>query len=159
MKKLFLLALIAATPSSAAWAADTSNGCGLGWHVTQSTTLSATTTRGTTNSTLPSTFSMTSGSSGCAKHAIAQRDVPAFQYVVVNYDSLTVEMAQGRGENLTAFARTMGCGDDTVALFGQMTQRRYSSIMSDGELTPIELFTHIKGQVAGDPVLSIACRS
>ena len=42
-----------------------SDGCGLGSEVTQKKSLLATTTRGTTNGTIPPAFGMTSGTIGC----------------------------------------------------------------------------------------------
>lgn len=159
-KIIALLTLVAAfTLPIASWAADSSNGCGLGWSVTQAQTLFGTSTRGTTNTFLPNTFSMTSGTSNCAKHPIAQKDVPAFEYVAVNHDALTVEMAQGSGENIAALARTMGCADASVEQFGRMTQSHYSAIVGAGGLAPDELFENVKNQLQGDPVLSIACHS
>ena len=159
MKKHLALVLFVSIAPLAAHADDTSSGCGLGWEVTKSTTLSATTTRGTTDTSLPNTFSMTSGTSGCAKHPIAKNDMPAFEYAVVNHDALTIEMAQGQGENLTAFARTLGCGDGAVARFGQMAQSHYGQITGGGTAAPAEFFDRVKGQVSADPVLSLACRT
>src|SRR4051812_42927982 len=74
--------------------------CGLGWQVTQKKTLSAKTTRGTTNAFVPPTFGMTTGTIGCAQHPLSKRDVEGALYATTNFDELSVEMAEGQGEFL-----------------------------------------------------------
>jgi hypothetical protein len=78
---------------------------------------------------------------------------------MVNYESLSIEMAQGSGENLAAFARTLGCGDASVAAFGKMTQQNYSKIMDQGSAGPTEFLDTVKSQLQADPALSVACRA
>src|SRR5689334_13977730 len=92
-----------------AQAEDKSNGCGIGWQVTNRETLLGSSTRMTTNAFLPNTFSMTSGTSGCAKHPLAEKDTPAATFIVSNYDPLLLDMSTGRGEYLEGLARAMGC--------------------------------------------------
>lgn len=142
---------------SLAHAADTSDGCGVGWMITQRTSLSATSTRGTTNGFLPNTFSMTSGTSGCAKHPIVKKDEPAFEYVRNNYDTLKIALAEGRGEDLNTLAYVMGCRGDAVDAFGGTMQGNYRTIVGEGNPSVTDLFDHLKDQVAKDPVLSSSC--
>ena len=160
MKFFILPALLVLSFSVSTWGADTSDGCGLGWNITSNTTLSATTTRGTTNATLPPSFSMSSGTSGCAKHQIAKKeDRPAFEYALNNYDSLTIDMARGHGENLTAFARTLGCADGAIEQFSRVAQRHYDDITGAGIQDALRFFKNVKNQIQEDPFLNVACRT
>lgn len=76
-----------------------------------------------------------------------------------NLDSLKVEMAEGRGETLRGFARTLGCSDAAYPAFGNMTQRNYESIVSEGDASGIELFQKVQGQIQGDPALALSCNA
>ncbi|MGZ3705003.1 MAG: DUF3015 family protein, partial [Bdellovibrionota bacterium] len=83
-----------------------SDGCGLGWQVTQKKSFLATTTRGTTNGVVPPTFGMTSGTIGCDQHSFAKNELPALNMVATNQDALMIDIAAGGGENLAALAQT-----------------------------------------------------
>jgi hypothetical protein len=135
------------------------DGCGLGWQVTKKKTLSAVTTRGTINVSVPPTFGMTSGTLGCAQHPLTQRDVDGARYAFNNFDVLSIEMAEGQGEFLTGFARTLGCDDASLEAFSHMTQSHYRSIMNEGKATRIEMFDNIKTEMRNDPVLSARCNA
>lgn len=121
-----------------------SDGCGLGWEITNKKSLVATTTRATTNAVVPPTFGMTTGTIGCDQHSIARRDVPAAQFVASNYDALMMDMAQGQGENLQALAHTMGCTD--AKAFGEMTRREFSSLTQDAD--SLELVRRLRAEAA-----------
>ena len=86
-----------------------SDGCGLGWRVTQEKTMIATTTRATSLPTMP--FGMTSGTLGCDQHPLAAKDMEAAGFVAVHADALRLEAAAGRGERLAALSEVMGCAD------------------------------------------------
>tara|TARA_R110000868_G_scaffold204946_1_gene453119 strand:+ start:11633 stop:12034 length:402 start_codon:yes stop_codon:yes gene_type:complete len=91
------------------FAADSSSGCGVGWQVTQRTSLSASSTRSTTNAILPNTISMTSGISGCAHHSIVKVDSEVQYFAEANLENLQLEIAQGNGEYLVTLSNLMGC--------------------------------------------------
>jgi hypothetical protein len=133
--------------------------CGLGWQVTQKKTLSATTTRGTTNAFVPPTFGMTTGTIGCAQHPLSQRDVDGARYAYNNFDVLSIEMAEGQGEFLKGFALTMGCDASSVEAFSHMTQSHYRSIMNEGKASRLEMFDNVKSELKNDPVLSARCNA
>lgn len=140
-------------------APDQGDGCGLGWQITQKRTMFATTTRGTTNGFVPPTFGMTSGTIGCAQHPLAKKDLPAAAYAFNNYEPLSFEMAQGSGEYLAAFARTLGCEDAVQAEFGRTMQENFSSIMGNENTTAVEMFHNVKNQVRQNPALASGCRA
>ncbi len=100
------LALLVSTVSYAA-SGDKSSGCGPGWNVTDKMSFSATTTRGTTNSYV-TPFAMTSGTSGCAKHTIADNN-GSYEFIASHRDQIILEASQGQGEYLTALATNLGC--------------------------------------------------
>lgn len=130
------------------------DGCGLGWQVTDKKTWVGTTTRGTTNLFVPPTFGMTSGTIGCDQHPVAMKDMDAATFVATNLEPLSIEMAQGQGEYLTAFAQTMGCSD--VSAFGRMTQNHYSEIMGT-QSSGVEVFKRVKSRVQTDATLASSC--
>lgn len=141
MKKLLLLGMMLGASAQAS-SGGGSDGCGLGWQITSKKTMVATTTRATTNAVVPPTFGMTTGTIGCDQHPIAMRDVPAVQFVATNYDALLLDMAQGEGEMLSAFARTLGCRNPAV--FGEMTRKEFSSLTEGAD--SLELVRRVQGK-------------
>lgn len=135
---------------------DQSDGCGVGWAITKKHSLSATTTRGTTNSSLPPTFGMTSGTSGCARHGLAKKDVEAYKFAIANFENLSIEMAQGQGEYLQAFARTLGCSDSATATFGTMSQKNYKALFH-GTSSGADLLINVQQQIRSSQELTGSC--
>jgi hypothetical protein len=117
-----------------------SDGCGLGWQVTQKKSFLATTTRGTTNGVVPPTFGMTSGTIGCDQHSFAKNEMPAVNMVATNQDAILIDIAAGGGENLAALTQAMGCHDASAvaakaqasysALVGASSEQLYRSVKS-----------------------------
>ena len=134
------------------------DGCGLGWQVTQKKTMLGTSIRGTTNAFVPPTFGMTSGTMGCEKHDIAKNDMDAAKFAFNNQEPLTIEMAQGQGEYLAGFAKTLGCDDTAQPEFAKMAQNQYGEIVKDGQ-SPLGLLKNVKAQMKKNPVLSVSCRA
>jgi hypothetical protein len=115
-----------------------SDGCGLGWQVTSKKSFLATTTRGTTNSVVPPTFGMTSGTIGCDTHSFARRDQQAVEFVASNKDPLLMDMAQGKGEYLQSLFQVMGCDISSKA-------------------TPVEMYSTVRAHVKSNPELARSC--
>lgn len=134
-----------------------SDSCGLSWQVVKSKTIVGTSTRGTTNGVLNPSWSMTSGTSGCDKHDIAQKDAESVKYVAANYNSIKADMAEGQGEYLVGLARLMGCNDQAVSSFQQMTKKNYKSITSGSDA--FETLQNVKGVMSRDASLSASCSS
>lgn len=133
--------------------------CGLGWQVTQKQTLSAVTTRGTTNAVVPPTFGMTSGTIGCKQMPLSKNDEQALKYAYNNFDTLSVEMAEGQGEFLQAFAQSLGCADSVYPQFSRLMQDHYRSIMKDGSANSFQMFNQVKSELKQDTVLAIGCNA
>lgn len=147
MRKLVFAFVAATIVGSFAQAADTLDGCGLGWQVTDKKTYTATTTRGTTNAFVPPTFGMTTGTMGCAKLDIGKKDVEASNYVATNFDSLKSELAAGRGEYVTALASALGC-KASADMIGSRLQQNYDAVVAPAQ-NSAQLFQNIKAEVAG----------
>ncbi len=153
--RIFIIAALIFTPFFAqASSPGGSDMCGLGWSVTQKKSFLGSTTRTSTNFTIPPTFGMTSGTINCDQHSLAQRDLPAAKVVVANYDVLKVEMASGSGETLAALAQTMGCSEAAVPAFGKSMQKNYEKIIGSSSL---DMFENVKSQVKQEKALAQAC--
>lgn len=112
MKKfLGSLALVGVLASSAFAGANTNVGCGLGsklidkqgliWNLFQITT---------NNSTGTQTFGITSGTSGCQWQGLVM-DTRVQEFVASNMDTLSKEIAQGKGESLDTFVELLQVED------------------------------------------------
>lgn len=148
MRKI-ILAVSCLLTTSTAFAADKSDGCGLGWQITSKTTFSATSTRGTTNGFVPPTLGMTSGTLGCAQHGLVENDRESLNYVATNFDAIKFEMARGEGHKLAALAETMGCRS-AGATFGTTVQNNYGSIVSNHAVSPVEVVINLRRLVASE---------
>ncbi|MBF0238906.1 MAG: DUF3015 family protein [SAR324 cluster bacterium] len=139
------------------FARDGSDGCGMGWDVTEEKSFLGTSTRGTTNATFSPTFSMTSGTSGCDKHSIVRQDARGIHYAEANFSNLKMEIPQGNGEFLFGFAQVLGCGDVTE-MFGTVMQKNYEKIYSSEQITPVEMYQNVLQQIRNNDALSGSCR-
>jgi hypothetical protein len=135
------------------------DGCGLGWQVTDKKTIAASITRGTTNGVIPPSFGMTTGTLGCSKHPFAKRDQQGVVYALTNYDSLNIEMAEGHGEYLEGLARSMGCNDAAFGEFSHVTQTNYRTISEGGKANAVKMFLNIKKQIKQNPALATNCNA
>lgn len=140
-----LLLVLATTLASTAFAADTLDGCGLGWQVTDKKTYTATTTRGTTNAFVPPTFGMTTGTLGCQQLEVGKNDQEATTYVATNFQPLKSELALGQGEYVTALATAMGCKSAASAV-GAKLQQNYNKVVAPA-VNSVELYKGIKAEV------------
>ncbi len=59
--------------------------------------------------TLPNTFSMTSGTSGCEDHSLVKVDKLPLHFSEANYEMLLSDMSNGRGETVATLAGILGC--------------------------------------------------
>ena len=136
---LMTVALFALVAPAFASDGGGSDGCGLGWQVTSKKSFLGTSTRSTTNGIIPPTFGMTTGTIGCDKHTFALNDMPAVNYVASNKDALMIEMAAGKGENLSALAQTLGCTDTNA--FAAKAQAGYANLVNSSS---VEFYKNVK---------------
>lgn len=72
-------------------------------------------------------FAISSGTSGCYKPSI-RAEAEQEMFVTENFDTLAMEMAQGKGEYLESFAALMGCEKEA---FSAGAKANYRSLMSE----------------------------
>ncbi len=120
-------------------------GCGLGSMLFEKNTkvhqVLAATTNGTFGTT---TFGITSGTSNCTGGGVARADKEREMFVEANFETLTTEMAQGKGETLAAFGSLLGCTDS--AKFGAFAQSNYAGTFSKAS-TPAELLGVVENEL------------
>jgi len=159
MTKLIIVLLGAFVLSTSALAADSSSGCGMGWYVVKNNSLLSSALRTTTNGLfLNATFGMTFGTSNCAKHSIVQRDKEDLYFAESNKEYLAIELAEGSGEYVATFARTLGCSERAIPAFGEQVRSQYGQVLPSSETTPGELLQNIRSVIGQDPYLAAECQ-
>lgn len=161
MKKLpVLVALLALPLASSAFAAGYgAAGCGWGGKVIGKNNdimaqLGATILNGVSSN---KTFAQTSGTSGCGKSGLVAAESEQSLFVASNYDNLVKQMAVGKGEDLNTLAGLLGCTGNKAEEFASFTQRNYSSIFANAQVTPSEMLVSLKHDLSSDPTLSTTC--
>ncbi len=100
---------------------DKSSGCGLGWKVSKRMSITSSSVRLSTNSfTTP--YGMTSGTSGCKRHSIVQKESKQIHFVEENLDQLELEMSIGKGQFVEQLASLLGC-ENKVGAFTKTMQK------------------------------------
>ncbi len=141
--RLSLVALLLMAFASVSRAGDSSSGCGLGWQVFPKNSLVSSALRSTTHFILPNTFSMTSGTSGCARHDIVMNEYKAIHFAEANYKQLMMDMARGQGEYLNGFASVTNYKGDMNA-FGAFVQENFVNLYPTASTSPSEMVTNFR---------------
>ena len=123
---------------------DTGPGCGLGklaWaDYKNQKNIAPQVMMATTNGTFGSgTFGISSGTSGCTNDGQVMADQKTTMFALLNFENLTQEMAQGKGEHLASLAALMGIPDEQHPAFFALTQERYSDLVQAGETSSVAL--------------------
>jgi Protein of unknown function (DUF3015) len=100
---------------------------------------------------------ITAGTSGCDVSKQVNNESPRDQFVSINLENLSQEMAVGDGEYLHALASLMGCGQDTYADFGQMTREQYPALMAQADVSSDQLVTGLEHEIVTRPELASRC--
>ncbi|MDR4467519.1 MAG: DUF3015 domain-containing protein [Nitrospira sp.] len=139
---------------------DTGPGCGLGklaWaEYKGQKEIAPQVLMATTNGTGMNTIGISSGTSGCTNDGKIMSEHKTNVFASLNFDALSAEMAQGKGEHLTSLATLMGIPADRHGEFFAMTQERYTSLVQAGEASPVALVKSLNDAIAGHPVLAQA---
>ena len=165
MKTLLLVSvsvLALGLPTMEALAAhpDTGPGCGLGKVAWQDykhpEMIGPQLLMSTTNNTiLPwQAFGITSGTLGCKNNGKWFAEHKAAVFANLNFEDLSQEMAQGRGEHLASLATLLGVPAEHQAEFFAMTQEQYTSLIQSGEASPVALVKALHEAMAAHPVLA-----
>lgn len=127
MKKVVLSAIATLALSTAAYAANSQTGCGLGGQIIKSPDSAVMyALQATTNGTSANqTFGITSGTSGCKKTKLVLNEQAA-EFVAANMDQLSTEIAQGHGESVDTLAELLEV--ENKADFAATLQANYNSI-------------------------------
>jgi Protein of unknown function (DUF3015) len=137
---------------------DTGPGCGLGkilWaDYKHQKNIAPQVMMATTNATGMNTFAITSGTSGCTNDGQVMAEHKINVFVAVNFDNLSQEMAQGRGEYLASLATLMGIPADHESEFFAMTQKQYAGLVEAGDNSPVTMVKALNDGIVGHPVLA-----
>jgi len=163
LSKLFVVlgAVVVASQAGLAMAAnpDTGPGCGLGklaWaDFKNQKNIAPQVMMATTNGTFGSnTFGISSGTSGCTNDGQVWADQKTTMFALMNFENLTQEMAQGKGEHLASLASLMGIPEEQHAAFFALAQERYTTLVQAGETSSVALVKALNDAVAKNPVLA-----
>ena len=164
MRKLAVLlsivfACVQATSVLAAPNPDTGPGCGLGklaWSdYKKQKNIAPQILMATTNGTFGSqTFGISSGTSGCTNDGVVMAQEKTNVFVAINFDDLSQEMAQGRGEHLASLATLMGVPAEQQTEFFAMTQERYLALIQAGDGSPVAMVKALHEAITHHPVLA-----
>lgn len=109
----------------------------------------------TTNGTFGSqTFGISSGTSGCTNDGTIMAEHKTTLFAELNFENLSQEMAQGRGEHLASLATLMGVPTEQQPAFFALAQERYATLIQGGEEAPKALLTALHDAMAQHPVLA-----
>jgi len=138
---------------------DTGPGCGLGklaWSdFKNQKNIAPQVLMATTNGTFGSnTFGISFGTSGCTNDGKVWAQHKVTMFASINFENLSQEMAQGRGEHLTSLATLMGVPAEQQAEFFAMTQERYTTLIQSGETSPVAVVKALHDAMAEHPVLA-----
>lgn len=139
---------------------DTGPGCGLGklaWaDYKNQKNIAPQVLMVTTNATGMNTFAISSGTSGCTNDGQVWASERANVFAAINFDNLSQEMAQGKGEHLASLAALMGVPEAQHPAFFALTQERYSDLVKAGETSSMALVKALNDAVSKSPVLAQA---
>lgn len=164
MRKLVVLQLamiFVCVQASGAMAAnpDTGPGCGLGklaWSdYKNQKNIAPQVMMATTNGTFGSnTFGISSGTSGCTNDGTIMASEKVNIFAAINFENLSQDMAQGRGEHLTSLATLLGVPAEQQGEFFVLTQEKYTTLIQSGETTPVAMLKALQDAMTAHPVLA-----
>ena len=163
-RELFVVlgAVAVASQAGLAMAAnpDTGPGCGLGklaWaDYKNQKNIAPQVMMVTTNATGMNTFAISSGTSGCTNDGQVMADQRTNVFAHMNFDNLSQEMAQGKGEHLASLATLMGIPAEQHTDFFALTQERYTAMVEAGETSSVAFVKALNDAVGKSPVLALA---
>ncbi len=165
LRKLFVVLGAVAVVSQAGLAMaanpDTGPGCGLGklaWaDYKNQKNIAPQVMMATTNGSFGSgTFGISSGTSGCTNDGQVMADQRTNMFAAMNFDNLSQEMAQGKGEHLASLATLMGIPAEQHTAFFALTQERYTAMVEAGETSSLALVKALNDAVGKSSVVAQA---
>ena len=159
IRKALVAGLFWMAATAPALATDGSSGCGPAWYVFKENSLASSALRITTNGTLfPSTtLGMTFGTSNCAPHKLVDKQSESVKFANLAYHELIVQMAQGSGEHLAAFAHTLGCSWQVQDTFNASLQANYELLVPSADAAPEAIVGGVLQLIDAQPSLKAQC--
>ncbi len=139
---------------------DTGPGCGLGKEIWKDTKDTDTVGHHLLMSTTNNPFiplqagAITTGTWGCQNNRKVWTEHKANVFAIINFENLSQDMAQGRGEHLASLATLMGVPDDQQAAFFALSQERYQELLLAGQTSTAAMLTALHDAMAQHPVLA-----
>jgi hypothetical protein len=99
------------------------------------------------------TFGISSGTLGCTNDGKWWAQQKTIMFAELNYETLTQEIAQGRGEHLASLATLMGIPAERQTLFFALAQERYESLGDVGDNSPATLVHELHEAIGKHPDL------
>jgi hypothetical protein len=158
---VFVVAQVGLASAAGTGTSDTGPGCGWGKLAFQNyphaRSKGIQILMATTNGILGNqTFGITSGTGGCTDDGTWWAQQKTLMFAELNFEALTQEMAQGRGEHLASLATLMGVPAGQQPEFFAMTQERYTSLIQAGETSPLALVKALNEGISASPVLKVS---
>lgn len=97
--------------------------------------------------------SSTSAKSWVTGQGLLRNDHRITVFVRDNFENLTDELAQGRGEHVASLGTLLGVTRDREAAFYAFTQAKFPVLVPSTATTPEELLVALHRELAADPVL------
>lgn len=148
MKNFILITVSFFLLTQISFAADSSDGCGLGNMINGKKTMTGISTRITTRAFvgIVDLGATTSGTLGCSKHSIVKNEKQQLHFVEANMNELIVDMAKGSGEYLTTFGRVLGCNDADIVIFSNDVKSNFEKYM-EGQIAPQAILEKAREQI------------
>jgi hypothetical protein len=99
------------------------------------------------------TFGISSGTLGCTNDGKWWAYQKTIMFVELNYEALTDQMAQGRGEHLASLATLMGIPAARHGQFFALAQTRYESLTERSDTSPATLVEELSEAIETTPDL------
>ena len=153
MKKLLVVAIVAAFPAVAMAAGENNIGsCGWGSKVFEGQRGVAPQVLGaTTNGTSGNqTFAITTGTSGCTQDGAVSSNWKTAMFIDGNKQKLARDMSVGSGETLDSLAHLMGVQAQDRAAFDQAAKQNVSRIFPSENASTLDIVVALRDVLAAD---------
>lgn len=159
---LKLLTMVLAMHSLSAFAADSSDGCGLANLVYDKKSMVGISTRSTIRGSYSGILDWTgttSGKFGCAKHSIVKAEKRGLHFLNANIDAVLTDASTGRGEYLQGLARSLGCQDGVFSHFALEVQENFGDIFFPASDDQARALRKIQDIIKSNKTLTNNCLS
>ena len=159
MKKLVILTAALSLFAVPAAFAGTTSGCGWGSQLFKGDTgaasnILATSFNGTSSN---NAFGITFGTSGCDPSDAVMNEVEEEEFVAINFENISTDMAKGQGQYVNALASLMGCSAGAQGEFAKVSQEKYGVLFSAPNMDSKAWLAGLKTELAKDSRVAGQC--